>query len=75
MRESELKSDEMKAFQAFIDNGIAKNFTFKGCSISAYASPDGEMDKNAHLAEDRAKEAMKALLAWSKEKNKTKDKD
>ncbi len=74
VRATELKSDEMKAFKEFITNGTAKNFAFKPMNISAYASPDGELDKNAHLAEDRAKETVKSLMEWSKEKLNTKDK-
>lgn len=68
VRSTELNSPEMKAFGEFIKNGIAKNFTFKGINVSAYASPDGEMDKNANLAADRAKETVKKLMELSKDK-------
>ena len=68
VRSTEINSKEMKDMKEFITNGIAKNFTFKGINISAYASPDGELDKNANLAQDRAKETVKSLMEWSKEK-------
>jgi tetratricopeptide (TPR) repeat protein len=72
VRETEMKSDEMKAFKDFIDKGVAKHYAWKGASISAYASPDGEMSMNANLAEDRAKSTLKSLVAYAKEKNKDK---
>ncbi len=74
VRATELKSDEMKAFKEFITNGTEKNYAFKPMNISAYASPDGELTLNAHLAEDRAKETVKSLMEWSKAKKETKDK-
>ncbi len=68
VRSTEINSKEMKDLKAFITNGMAKNFTFKGINVSAYASPDGELDKNANLAQDRAKETVKSLMEWAKEK-------
>ena len=73
VRPSELNSPEMKAFGEFIMTGLEKNYTFKGINVSAYASPDGELDKNANLAEDRAKETVKKLMELSKQ-NVSKDK-
>jgi Flp pilus assembly protein TadD len=37
-------------------------------NISAYASPDGELTLNTNLAENRAKEATKAMISLFKEK-------
>lgn len=66
VRSTELNSPEMKAFSEFIKTGLTKNYTFNGINISAYASPDGETDKNANLAEERAKETVKKLMELSK---------
>ncbi|MBA3704559.1 MAG: hypothetical protein H0W84_01250 [Bacteroidetes bacterium] len=68
VRSSELNSPEMKAYKEFVMMGIAKKFTFKNMNISAYASPDGELTLNASLAENRAKEAKKSMIAMFKDK-------
>jgi Flp pilus assembly protein TadD len=73
VRSSELKSDEMKNIQSFIKENLNNsNYEFKGISVSAYASPDGEQSLNAELAGDRAKSGSKALMGEFK-KNKNKD--
>jgi Flp pilus assembly protein TadD len=83
IRPAELKADDMKALMDFIANsqtaikdekgrktiGYTKNYDIKGISISAYASPDGEQDKNANLAADRGKAAAKELNAFLKKNN------
>jgi len=66
VRSTEMSRPDMKAFSEFIANGLQKNYAFKGMNVSAYASPDGELDKNANLAEDRAKETIKKLMELSK---------
>jgi len=61
VRNSQLKSEDVKAFQAFLDE--IKNDerrTVVGTDIISYASPDGKEDQNAALAEKRSKSAMKA---------------
>lgn len=58
----------MKSFKQFVTDGVAKQFEFKGVNVSAYASPDGELSLNANLAENRAKESVKALKAFFKDK-------
>lgn len=63
VRPAEMNSAEIKAMKDFIAKGIAKGYTFKNINLSAYASPDGEQTLNANLADNRAKEAMKALQA------------
>ena len=68
VRPGELTSKEMKEFEDFITNGLAKGFDFKNASISAYASPDGEASKNANLANERAESAAKALISMFKDK-------
>ncbi len=73
VRASELKSDEMKNLQTFINTNINSQwYEFKDISVSAYASPDGELSLNEHLAEERAKTGSKALMGEFK-KNKNKD--
>ena len=80
IRPTELKMDDMKALMGFIAEsqtaikdekgkktiGYTKNYDIKGISISAYASPDGEQDKNANLAADRGKVVAKELNAFFK---------
>lgn len=73
VRSSELKSEEMKNIQTFIAQNINNpSYMFKDISVSAYASPDGELSLNADLAQDRAKSGSKALMGEFK-KNKNKD--
>ena len=61
VRNSELKSEDVKAFQAFLAE-VQKDErrTFVGTDIISYASPDGKEDQNATLAEKRSKSAKKA---------------
>jgi Tfp pilus assembly protein PilF len=72
VRPSEMNSEEMKAFKTFIATSLnSPAFSFKGISVSAYASPDGETDKNENLAKDRANSGSAAIMAeFKKDKNK-----
>jgi Tfp pilus assembly protein PilF len=73
VRPGELKSDEIKNLDKFIQDNISSPwYEFKGISVSAYASPDGEQSLNANLAGDRAKSGSVALASEFK-KNKNKD--
>ncbi|MCE3229558.1 MAG: hypothetical protein K0S32_4109 [Bacteroidetes bacterium] len=73
VRPAELKSEEAKAFNQFItDNLNSPWYEFKGISVSAYASPDGETEKNENLAKDRATSGSNAIMGEFK-KNKNKD--
>ena len=73
VRSTELKSDEMKNVQSFIDANINNPwYEFKDISVSSYASPDGELSLNENLAKERAKSGSKALMGEFK-KNKNKD--
>ncbi len=73
VRAAELKSDEMKNLQSFINTNINSQwYEFKDINVSAYASPDGELSLNENLAKDRAKSGSKALMGEFK-KNKNKD--
>jgi Flp pilus assembly protein TadD len=57
VKSGELTQDDVKGMKAFISEGAKKGLVFKGASIMAYASPDGEMALNDNLANDRAKTA------------------
>jgi hypothetical protein len=62
VRPSEISRKETKEFKAFTKRAEAKGFTMKNMNVSAYASPDGELSKNANLAEERAKHTIKAMM-------------
>ncbi len=68
VRSTEMNSEELKALKVFAATGIANKYAFKGMNVSAYASPDGELSLNTNLAENRAKEATKAMMAIFKDK-------
>ncbi len=72
VRPAEMKSEEMKAVQAFITANINNSwYEFKGINVSAYASPDGETEKNENLAKDRASSGSAAMMGeFKKNKNK-----
>lgn len=73
VRASEMKSDEVKNLNTFINANINNVwYEFKDINVSAYASPDGELSLNENLAKDRAKSGSKALMNEFK-KNKNKD--
>ena len=62
VRPSQLKSDEIKAFQEFLTNLKAdERREIVSTDIIAYASPDGKEDFNAELSERRAKSASDAF--------------
>jgi tetratricopeptide (TPR) repeat protein len=73
VRPSELKTEEMKNINAFISQNLTSPwYEFKGISVSAYASPDGETDKNENLAKDRANTGSAAVMSeFKKNKDKT----
>lgn len=63
VRPSELSDADIKAMAKFIkDNKANAKVAFKGLAIDAYASPEGETDMNAHLADDRAASAQKWFM-------------
>ena len=63
LRNSQLKSDEMKEFHKKVAevNADTKNFKLNNIEVSAYASPDGGLKLNTGLAENREKNAEKYL--------------
>ncbi|MGZ3920651.1 MAG: tetratricopeptide repeat protein, partial [Bacteroidia bacterium] len=73
VRPAEMKSEEMKSFDTFMQENLTSPwYEFKGITVSAYASPDGETDKNENLAKDRANSGSAAVMGEFK-KNKNKD--
>lgn len=55
VKSSELKQEDIKAMEAFLVAGEANTkIKFNGIDIISYASPEGEIEKNNTLAEDRA---------------------
>ncbi|MDO8998387.1 MAG: hypothetical protein Q7W45_01380 [Bacteroidota bacterium] len=73
VRPAEMKSEEMKAVNEFLKANLGSPwYEFKGINVNAYASPDGETDKNENLAKDRAKSGSMAVMSeFSKNKDKT----
>jgi tetratricopeptide (TPR) repeat protein len=63
VRPSEISRKETKEFKAFTKRAENKGFSMKNMNVSAYASPDGELSKNANLAEERAKHTISAMMA------------
>ena len=62
LRNSELKSQEMKDLHAAIkDADTTANKAINKLEVAGYASPDGEQDLNAKLADARQEKAQKYL--------------
>ena len=62
VRARELTKSEIKEFQAFLKNLPAdERRSIKGTDIIAYASPEGPIDFNEKLSENRMKSAEKAF--------------
>jgi len=58
VRKSELKQDDIVAFETFVLEATTNpKREMKGVHIMSYASPEGEVDLNATLAADRANSA------------------
>jgi len=58
VRRSELTNEDIKELEEFVKmTKEGQNKEFKGVEISAYASPDGPMDLNERLSEQRKKTA------------------
>jgi tetratricopeptide (TPR) repeat protein len=63
VRSAELKQDDIKEFQAwFEDAQVNPKKSPKYITFSAYASPEGETDKNGTLAQDRSKSGQDATV-------------
>lgn len=69
IRPNERKSDEMKAFRAFVDAHMANGSVLEKVDIQGWASPDGEEDKNLSLSNARAEVVRKMFVEYfTKEK-------
>jgi len=76
VRSSELREDDIKALDAYLDeNGTAADHNFKNAQIEAYASPEGEISLNENLADDRAASAKRAVSNLMKKHKMTFDAD
>ena len=61
VRNSQLKGQSVKDFQAALDEILANaRKTLVSTDVIAYASPDGKEDQNAELSADRSESAVKA---------------
>ena len=61
VRNSQLKGQSVKDFQAALDEILANaRKTLVSTDVIAYASPDGKEDQNAELSSNRSASAMKA---------------
>ena len=61
VRNSQLKGQSVKDFQAALDEILAnERKTLVSTDVIAYASPDGKEDQNAKLSDNRSKSAEKA---------------
>lgn len=62
VRSSELRDEDIEAMKDFFEEyGTNGDYIFKGSTILAYASPEGEISFNENLADERAESAMKAV--------------
>lgn len=62
VRGGEMNDSDIKGLSTFISESMAnERIEMKSVSIMSYASPEGEMDKNANLADERAASAKKAM--------------
>jgi Flp pilus assembly protein TadD len=69
VRSSELNSKEFKTFKDYVMSASKNpNIAFKNMNVSAYASPDGELSRNADLAEERAQQSIKSMISMFKDK-------
>ena len=74
VRNSELKGQSVKDFQAALDEILAnERKTLVSTDVVAYASPDGKEDQNAKLSDNRSKTAEKAYGKVVKGKDVTGD--
>ena len=74
VRNNQLKSEQMKEYQEFLTAADKdERRTIVSNDIIAYASPDGSLNLNNKLSENRAKSAEKAFVKVISKKAKVKD--
>ncbi len=71
VRNVELQSDETMNMYRFIDKAAKDGSEFTKLNVYGFASPEGELDRNAKLSANRADEGQKLIMARFK-KNKLK---
>ena len=71
VRNVELQSDETVNMNRFIDKAAKDGSEFTQLNVYGFASPEGELDRNAKLSANRAEEGEKLIMARFK-KNKLK---
>tara|TARA_B110000285_G_scaffold128308_1_gene144570 strand:+ start:4128 stop:5822 length:1695 start_codon:yes stop_codon:yes gene_type:complete len=65
---AELKEDDIKAYEAFLNNAQSDvKVAIKSISITGFASPEGEEDKNNTLSTERANAAKESSMAIAKQ--------
>lgn len=70
IRANQLSTDQMKEFHNEVANAAsAANKKLKGINISSYASPDGGVELNTKLAENREKNTVKYMNEQLKKGN------
>lgn len=68
VRPEELRQDDIKAVEAFLDKGVTYEYAWQSVDVTSYASPDGETALNENLAGDRASTASRAIQGLFKKK-------
>lgn len=67
VRPGELRDADMKALQTLLkDYGTNADYEFKGTTILAYASPEGEISLNENLAVERSESAKRSVSSLMK---------
>ncbi|MDR1199799.1 MAG: hypothetical protein LBK94_12450 [Prevotellaceae bacterium] len=63
VKKDQLTKDDIKELKAFVDNAVAdgNKVEYQGLSISAYASPEGKLERNETLSNERGKTANDAF--------------
>jgi Flp pilus assembly protein TadD len=68
VRTAEMKDKDIMSLDTFARRSLNPNnrIVLKGATVNAYASPEGELTRNATLADDRAKTAITAVVGMMK---------
>ncbi|MDR2293144.1 MAG: hypothetical protein LBE11_06680 [Prevotellaceae bacterium] len=63
VKKDQLNKDDIKELKAFVDNAVAdgNKVEYQGMEISAYASPEGKLERNETLSTERGKTANDAF--------------
>lgn len=71
VRGSELRSDDVQQLLKDVETAQEKELLYKGLEISSYASPDGPLDLNTRLSQQRAESAENAIMRLLRRANLT----